>query len=425
MKASNLKEAVACLEPTQSLDFSLNSSRGPWYVDPIESPYPFIKSHLLHVPSNSKVLFTGHTGSGITSTLNRLAFDAEILSNFFVTQFSVWKELDISDLGYVDLLVALGLRLYEDARAKLALNEKLKKDLDRWSTEVTEVWTKTELAGLEVEAGIHALLLKAKGLLSSKYEKKKEFRQRLEPRVPRLLELIDSIILSIEQHPRAGGRRVLVILDDLDKPRDQIALDLILDNASILTKPLCKMILTAPTSLLFAPLAYADRYADRYKVMRAFFNEFFMLPNFKITEKSGSPNPAALARMHDIVKRRIDASLIDTEALKLAVRMSGGVVKDLVRIVQGAATRALVDNVNFIGVGHVEQVINALQGQFNFGLLRQDYVDILREVHRNKQLKSDNETAALNLVHNLFILWYPNGPGWCDVNPVVHDLIGV
>ena len=38
---------------------------------------------------------------------------------------------------------------------------------------------------------------------------------------------------------------------------------------------------------------------------------------------------------------------------------------------------------------------------------------------------ADNDKPMLDLLHNLFILKYPNGPGWYGVNPIVHQLIGV
>jgi hypothetical protein len=63
--------------------------------------------------------------------------------------------------------------------------------------------------------------------------------------------------------------------------------------------------------------------------------------------------------------------------------------------------------------------------EYSFTLTRQQYIDILKEVHRTNVLRSDDEKPLLDLLHNLFILQYPNGESWYGVNPVVLKLIGV
>jgi hypothetical protein len=118
-------------------------------------------------------------------------------------------------------------------------------------------------------------------------------------------------------------------------------------------------------------------------------------------------------------------ALIGSQALDYAVEMSGGVVRELVRIIHSAASRAVATNANSIQQPHVEQAVDKLRMEYSFSLTRQEYIDILRQVHETKLLRYDREEPLLDLLHNLFILQYPNGPGWYGVNPIVHKLIGV
>ena len=212
MKASYLKQVIGYFDPMQSLD----EKHKDWYVERPDSPEEAIKIYLINNPTDTKILFSGHRGSGKTSTLSKLARDVEIQGKFFVVKFSIKDEINVADLTYTDLLLAIGHRLYEEGKAWL--NSKLIEDLDKWSADVSRVTTKSDEAEVEVEAGISAWFLKAKGLLKTGFEDKREFRQKFEPRVPQLIEFINRIIRAIETHSDAGGREVLLILEDLDKP---------------------------------------------------------------------------------------------------------------------------------------------------------------------------------------------------------------
>ncbi|MGO8787176.1 MAG: hypothetical protein ACLQVL_07305 [Terriglobia bacterium] len=410
MKASYLKQVIGYFDPMQSLD----EKHKDWYVERPDSPEEAIKIYLINNPTDTKILFSGHRGSGKTSTLSKLARDVEIQGKFFVVKFSIKDEINVADLTYTDLLLAIGHRLYEEGKAWL--NSKLIEDLDKWSADVSRVTTKSDEAGVEVEAGISAWFLKAKGLLKTGFEDKREFRQKFEPRVPQLIEFINRIIRAIETHSDAGGREVLLILEDLDKPPVDVAMDLFSTKGTVLIQPECKIIFTVPTSLL---------YSGQYNVVKENFSDQFPLPNFKIKEKSGERNEPGWARMREIVERRMEPQIIESKALDHAVEMSGGVVRELVRIIQGAASRALVAKANVIKFEHVEHAVDKLRMEYSYSLTRDEYIDILRKVHDSKELRYPNEKPLLDLLHNLFILQYPNGPGWYGVNPIVHKLIGV
>ena len=410
MKASYLKQVIGYFDPMLSLD----EKHKDWYVERPDSPEAAIKIYLINNTTDTKILFSGHRGSGKTSTLSRLACDAEILKSFYVVKFSIKDELNVADLTYTDLLLAIGHRLYEEGKAWL--DSGLRDDLDKWSAEVTRVTTKADQAEVKVEAGIGAWFFKAAGLLRTGFEDKREFRLKFEPRVPQLIEFINRIIRAIETNPDAQGREVLLILEDLDKPTVDVAMDLFSTKGTVLTQPECKIIFTVPTSLL---------YSGQYNVVKENFSKQFPLPSFKIKEKSGERNEAGWARMREIVEKRIEPQLIESKALDFAVEMSGGVVRELIRIVQGAASRALVAKANVIKLEHVKQAVDELRMEYSFSLTREDYIDILRRVHESKELRYPDEKPLLELLHNLFILQYPNGAGWYGVNPIVHKLIGV
>ena len=267
-----------------------------------------------------------------------------------------------------------------------------------------------------MKGGIHAWFLSAVGTLKTGYQEKNEFRQKFEPRVPELVIFINRIIRAIETHPDSGGKQILIIIEDLDKPPVDKSMDLFITKGSVLVQPECKIIFTVPTSVL---------YSGQIKVVQQNFPMQYVLPNFKVRERSGDRSPQSWDCMREIVLRRIEPALMADDALDFAVDMSGGVTRELIRIVQSAALRARVTPANSIGREHVEQAVQKLRAEYSNQLTRQEYAEILVEVHKSQQLRSKDDQPMLDLLHNLMILQHPNGPGWYEVNPIVKQLIGV
>ena len=413
MRAAYLGKVIEYFTPMQSLD----ASRKEWYVERPDSPHEEIKALLLYDPTPLKVLFSGHIGSGKSSALNRLAMDADIKKTFFIAQFSVERDLNIFDLTYSDLLLAIGKRLFDAAgEAGLALDGKLLNDLEKWTTEVALVSERSDSADVTVKGRISAWFLSAVGTLKTGYSQNKEFRQKFEPRVPELIVFINRIIHAIQTHPQGSGKSVLLVIEDLDKPPVDVSMDLFLTKGPVLVQPDCKIVFTVPTSVL---------YSGQIKVVQQNFPMQYVLPNFKIKEPSGEKSDTPWNCMRDIALRRMDAQLIDSGALDYAVEMSGGVTRELIRIIQAAALRAVVSKANSIQRVHVEHAVVKFRGEYNNQLTRQDSIQILLDVHKTHQLRSMDEKPMLDLLHNLMILHYPNGAGWYEVNPIVRQLIGV
>src|SRR5439155_8724779 len=221
-----------------------------------------------------------------------------------------------------------------------------------------------------------------------------------------LIEFINRIIRVIETNSNAEGREVLLILEDLDKHSLPTAIELFLDRGSVIVQPQCKIIFTVPISLL---------YSVKFMAAGQNFANTFTLPNFKLLERSGGRNEEGWDCMEKIVTLRMDPRLIQSEALKLAVETSGGVTRELIRIVHGAAVRALATRANSIAPDHVEDSVNKRRAEYSYGLTNKECTDILLEVHRTHELKSDKNELLLDLLHGLYILQYPDGPGWYGV----------
>ncbi len=139
MKASNLSEVYGIFDPQEPLkDEKLKE-----YCVERESPIDNIIRAIRSTPKPSKILFTGTRGNGKTTELNRLIEELE--NEFFVVSFSIDDRLDMMDVKYADVLLAIGSGIYEIVTEEIELNENLKKGLDNWSKRIVELVVTTHL----------------------------------------------------------------------------------------------------------------------------------------------------------------------------------------------------------------------------------------------------------------------------------------
>ncbi len=147
-KAENLTRAYGLLKP--------EPLEGEWlarfYAERSEESSTIYLLDKLSFDSSDddKTLFTGHRGSGKTTEMARLA--EELRPTHTIVPVNVEGLLNLGDVDYADLLVVLGLRVFQEARRSgVELDEKKLDDLLFWYT--TRVFEEAERGGLKSEAG--------------------------------------------------------------------------------------------------------------------------------------------------------------------------------------------------------------------------------------------------------------------------------
>ena len=120
--------------------------------------------------------------------------------------------------------------------------------------------------------------------------------------------------------------------------------------------------------------------------------------------------------MENIFALRGDLKLIDEEALEYAIDMSGGVLREYIRIIRDAALNSITFGKELIDMDCVKEVIKDLKNTYRSQLSDEDYI-ILADITKHKSIKRDEN--LVRLLHNLSVLEYANDGNWCDVNPVV------
>ncbi|WP_440955459.1 P-loop NTPase fold protein [Methanosarcina sp. Mfa9] len=412
--AGDLKEIYHLFNPDKALQ---NGDLENYYVEIGQNKKNIeelkIRLELSHETGETvKLLFTGHRGSGKTTALNRLVSDLkqEKGEQFFIVHFSAIDFLDINDISYTDVLLSIITKIVENFENEgNHLNSSLKERTEKLGKEITKTTTHEE----KMEAGggfnFSAFFAEVLARMKSETGTRQEIREEIRPRVSEMITLINDIIIEIEK----SDRQVLVIIDNLEKCDHEQALKLFYSHGTQLTQPGCKIVYTFPISL---------RSSNKFTQIKMNFSDDIMYPNIKIHEKDSSETrePEGRIAMRQIVEKRVSLDLFTPDALEYIIEMSGGVIREFIRIIRNSAVSAIAGKKALIDREIVSGVVDELKNSYQAQLSEQDY-EVLKEIYETKEIKRDEKLVGL--LHNLSILEYKNGRSWCDLNPIVREIL--
>jgi hypothetical protein len=410
MRANTLAEAFENLNPRKPLQ---GERLKAFYVERAGTPLPEMAIYLRSAREPFKLLFTGHRGSGKTTSLFKLT---EVLGKqYFTVRFSVTETLNPFELTYVDLLLGLSTRLFARATAEEAIKTlglgdiagELLDDIYRWLTDYVlgkDIPFRAPAADKSLSAKVNFLALELEAKVAAEASTRQAVRQRVEMQLSELIERINYVLDAIRRHSQ---REVLIVVEDIDKLDLKAARDLYLEHAASLTAPRASIVYTFPVSL---------RYSSDFIQIRRNFDEAHVLPNVHVFHKDGSSHADGRARLHEVVTRRMSPDLIDETALETLVEHSGGLLVSLIDLAQRVVVSAIGAVRERVEEADVHKAIARERADYQ-ALLRPGDYEALRARRADKVLVND-ETVR-QLLYTQSLLEYANDEVWCDVHPVV------
>ena len=381
----------------------------PFYVERAGKPLnKLIRALKRQHRQQPKYFFSGHRGCGKSTELNRLAADDKIKKRFYIVKYSVKDVCDVNNLNYVDVLFSMGAQLYiQYIDTGKELEPELLKELESWGRTLELESEKMKSAEASVKGWISAFFLSVQAKIKSEHTTRKIIREQIEPKLSDLIDKINMIIADIEGKEK---KNVLVIIDDLDKPRLEQAKEIFYDNYTAITQPKCYIVYTVPISIFFAPEFTAIRESR------------FFLPNIKLHTKNdrNSIYEPGYELMKTFVYKRMKEELIEPEALDLAIKMSGGVFREGARIMQIAADGAIEEERTCISKEDVERAEREIRSDFKRILESDDY-NTLNEISKSNDIRGIEKIG--HLLHNLSVLEYENDENWYDIHPTLEELL--
>ena len=357
-----------------------------------------------------KFYFSGHRGCGKSTELLHILSHADIQKKFWPIIFSIRDETDIVDLDYRDVLLAIGSRMYRTyTKNGGEIPEQLLKQLNSWKGKV-EQEIRTVLAGASVYeygASLDAFFINAGMKMKLDPKTRVELRQVFEKDITGLIEVINAITAAIVKREK---RIPLLLIDDMDKPDIDKATAIFHDRREIMMQPDCVIVYTVSSALFYSKEFDAIR-------DRAIFLPNINLHPFREPERHLLDGYNTMQRFANV---RMNPSLIDVQALEDAITYSGGVFREMARIVRSSIGYARRRKAVRVELPDVDLAATEIRNEYRRILDRNDLA-YLRKVFENNRLEYNERLRPL--LQLLAILEYRDTENWCDVHPVLRKLL--
>jgi hypothetical protein len=433
MRALTLDKVYDCFDNTpvkmEELDrYYVNVDKGRGLT-----PLKKMKRLFERNPSGSyKFLFAGYKGCGKSTELIRMQRDLQ--EDFAILNFSVREELDILNLNYIELFIAIMKRLFQFVKEeeKIKIPRDYIDNVTNWinSNEIVEIKDKYMEIGTEsgagVKIGINFLAnFFAKFTASAKASSslKEILKKTVEPKLSELIFHCNALINEIKNKlDKIGKKGLIIIIEDMDKVDLARGEDIFYVHSAQLTQLNCHTIFTFPIAL---------KYYHRFTAIRNNYTHCFDLPMIRVRSKSGRVFNEGARLMKTIIGQRMDPALFETEAIeKKIIQYSGGCLFDMFRMIKDAADNALDFERKVITNDDLDAAYRLLKADYENtiadnreeGISVNRYYEVLVDCARDKNKKPRETKELLDLRNNLTVLGY-NGANWSDVHPVVKDIL--
>jgi hypothetical protein len=388
-----------------------NGNPNPFYIDRPRNPITELSDALLapfYRPP--KFYFSGHRGCGKTTELLHILTNPKIQEKFWPINFSIRDETDVVDIDFRDVLLAIGSRMYRSYRQSGGeIPDNLIKQLNGWRGKV-EQEVNTVLSGqssYELGGNIDAFFLNAGMKMKLEPKTRVELRQVFDKDIMGLIEIINLISSTIQKNEK---RIPLMLIDDMDKPDVDKATAIFHDQREIMMQPNCAIVYTVSSALFYS------------KDFDAIRDQAIFLPNINLhpprePERHIVEGYNTLQRFVDV---RMDSSLINLQALEDAITYSGGVFREMARIMRSAIGRARRRNASQIEITDIEWAATEIRNEYR-RILDSNDLGYLKKIHEFNRLEYNERLRPL--LQLLAILEYRDSENWCDIHPVLRRLL--
>lgn len=428
MLAKTLHEAVGTLHPDARR--ALQGGVRDFYVDRKSGVWQRMFMALQNSDDQRcKILFGGHRGSGKSAELLKLRHELRhserLRKNYAPIPISISGELEERNFHHVDLLWMMTSKLFLAADNKPvevpAATNNLFQDFANLVLSETGKIEQTTKGAAGAEAKTPSLL----GLVESfnaslriELTTRETLRKLMVPRVSALVSLMDDVGRAF----RSKKIEPVIFVEDLDKVDTATAKSFFVDYGKTFFSPKIDIVYTFPVEL------QAD---ESFQVLMSSV-EVEIMPIFKIVERNGDTHEMNRALFEKVVMNRLEENLLEPEALKHLVSMSGGVPQDLVSMLRTACNYAgarLLDATDVpeqVTLKDAEDAVTERRQSYQV-MLHGDHYRILRELLDTQGNKPElnAETAKLfnELLRNKSILEYRNRDIWYVPHPIVRDIL--
>jgi hypothetical protein len=380
-----------------------------------DSLFSYIKESV----NDTHILVFGHGGCGKSTELRILAENLSTLGTPAVIVEAL-DDLSIHDFTYIDIFVRIIERLTEYAKNNsLNLNKKIISAFQKaLSTKIiNEYWEDNAVASIDTEASVSVTLplffqfiSKISASLKMGSGIKEELRQEIKPRMADITEAVNSLINEINYltEKKGGKVKTVIIIDGLEKCRQECVRKLFTDDVSSLKAIKTHMAIACPISLYRSP--------DGAILMNNFARSDVM-PMIKTHNIDNSPYDKGINVIKELILKRVDNSLFEDGTLERIILMGGGNLRDTCRILANCSHTANMRKRNTVDMSCVEYTLNN-EATDIFLRAENKLFPIIKKIYGgDHRLINDGHLAELLYAGAVFEY---NGERWIDLHPLIR-----
>ena len=388
--------------------------------NPVASPIRFI-SESCKTPSDSNIfLLLGHRGCGKSTELNHMSKHLQE-EEYPVCTVDCAADLDLNSPVYEDLLILMGdalLNMAKDNDCKL--DDKLHSFQESYWDEVERERTAVGVGSVEAEAALEAkspilarvlkISTTLKGGLKYNEERRTVYRQRVSKRLSEWTQAMNQIAGTIAE--KLGGRKPIIIFEDLDKLEPKEAWGVFYDHARTLSDFNFPVIYTFPIAL---------SYDARFHALESFF-QAKTFPMIKVQTLDGERNEAGFEAIRALLRKRCNLdALFEEGVLDLMIEKTGGSLRNLFDVIKDAATLTRWRDGTRIGMEDADYALTTLQSILTRRIEKKHYA-FLAGIALGKREQIEDKEMLLEMLQGGIVLEY-NGTRWHNVHPLVKDFL--
>jgi len=393
-----------------------------FYVELYEEQLNDFATDLKNNKNPSKTFFlAGQSGNGKSSVLHQLKNKKPQIAEKYAVKFLDGKDIFwYEDIDITDILLMIGYEIIkEQPELVKTYAEKLQKielvksgELELTQSSKEQESTNAKVAANVTIGGKFLSFLKSSVSFDADYRLNSEFREDARKffkiRKKELLDTINDIIRAYITK-ESNGKEILLVIDDLEK-KDNID-KLFLKDIHILNEIECTKIVSMPIHLRRS--GNFDRYDVREFGVR--------IKNFKedeyITEN--------INNLKEVVYSRIEnRDLIDDDSVERAAKMSGGNLRQLIKIINYASAKAMSNDSEEIGEYEIDKAIDRISLDLSTRVM--SHAKFLDHIHKEQIINQEDEThkdSIANTTKGGLVYAYFNGITWYDINPIINKSI--
>lgn len=398
--------------------------------DPNQDTRDRLKKSLEQEPS--RVLFYGHRGCGKSTELNK--FLEENKRVWFPVKFSVLDEMTPSNALAEDLVLVITSKIVEVAsEAGINADERLLEGVYNYFASETKTAINSNAQKVGAKGGMNTKGSYLQRLLAVMVDVSAEIRlnsysettivHTLRKCAGDLPIQANRVIKAIAKDLKAQGKRLLVVVEDIDKLDLKQAHEMFVRNTNLLTTLDADIIYTIPIYLIHSPDLGA---------FKPHFDDVIGLPMIKISNPHRA-HKEGRAIIETIINARVEKDLIQKDAMKLLIEKTGGVLRHVFEVLNTVSTMANITapvSKNAIRYG-LDQLRKTCWQQIALPVDNRTGIQSVDELYARLQEYAAKQQQGIKplpkpdpinqlLLKTCALIEY-NGDGWFGVHPLVVE----